>query len=363
MKYKINIIRYHFGEFIFSFFVWIFTTMLFLFIKIDDLSSEDLQRIYGLAPNITKRYLYVNGFIISSIFGLINAFLHAYIYNRIMRKASYYKIVLTRLFLFFCVSTVVLYFIFRNFYDYDFWSLFTLKSNHVHLSFYSFYLYLMMIDILQTTFLQLRRSLGVDFFQNFIKSKYSKPKTENRVFMFIDLVNSTPTVEKLGAVRFSSFIQDCFMFLSDVVIKYNGIIYQYVGDEVVINWKKERHFEYDDCLEMFFEFQKILNDNYAYFIEHYQLTPRFRCSLNDGEVSVAFVGDTKREIAFHGNVLHVASRLESVAKDYDADMVISDSFYHQIKNKQNYDFSVLDNLFLRGVNKKTKAYTVKKKNL
>ena len=54
--------------------------------------------------------------------------------------------------------------------------------------------------------------------------------------MFMDLKSSTTVAEKLGHLKYSSFIRDSFMDINEVVPLYNAQVYQYVGDEIVLSW-------------------------------------------------------------------------------------------------------------------------------
>ena len=58
--------------------------------------------------------------------------------------------------------------------------------------------------------------------------------------MFIDLKDSTPIAEKLGHKDYFRFIRDFIYFISIALIEYNGRIYQYVGDEIVVSWPYQR---------------------------------------------------------------------------------------------------------------------------
>ena len=53
--------------------------------------------------------------------------------------------------------------------------------------------------------------------------------------MFIDLKDSTPIAEKLGTVEYFRFIRQFIEIVSTALLEYNGRIYQYVGDEVVVS--------------------------------------------------------------------------------------------------------------------------------
>lgn len=55
--------------------------------------------------------------------------------------------------------------------------------------------------------------------------------------MFIDLKDSTPIAEKLGHQNYFLFIREFIYNLSLALIEHNGIIYQYVGDEILVSLK------------------------------------------------------------------------------------------------------------------------------
>jgi adenylate cyclase len=54
--------------------------------------------------------------------------------------------------------------------------------------------------------------------------------------MFIDLKDSTPIAEKLGNIPYFKFIREFIYQISIALIEHDGIIYQYVGDEIVVSW-------------------------------------------------------------------------------------------------------------------------------
>lgn len=66
--------------------------------------------------------------------------------------------------------------------------------------------------------------------------RYRTPREETRIFMFMDLKSSTATAEKLGHLRYSSFIRDCFSDINEVLFPFRAQVYQYVGDEIVVTW-------------------------------------------------------------------------------------------------------------------------------
>ena len=51
---------------------------------------------------------------------------------------------------------------------------------------------------------------GKGVFVNILLGKFRRPKEQERIFMFIDLKDSTTIAEKLGHLRYTYLIQDCF---------------------------------------------------------------------------------------------------------------------------------------------------------
>jgi adenylate cyclase len=88
--------------------------------------------------------------------------------------------------------------------------------------------------------LQVSDKFGQGVLISFLLGKYYRPKEDDRIFMFMDLKSSTTSAEKLGHIKYSQFIQDCFFDITDVITKYDAKIYQYVGDEL----ENQPHFEF-----------------------------------------------------------------------------------------------------------------------
>jgi len=70
--------------------------------------------------------------------------------------------------------------------------------------------------------------------------------------MFLDIESSTQIAERLGDNRFYALLNQFFYDLTDAVIQTDGEIYEYVGDEVTIPWKKQRAYETGIVCGVFF---------------------------------------------------------------------------------------------------------------
>jgi adenylate cyclase len=81
---------------------------------------------------------------------------------------------------------------------------------------------------------QLNRMLGPGTLVNLLLGRYHRPVAEDRIFMFLDLNDSTAIAAALGPARFNDFKNDFFYDIAEPVLETRGQIYQYVGDEAVV---------------------------------------------------------------------------------------------------------------------------------
>ena len=85
--------------------------------------------------------------------------------------------------------------------------------------------------------LEISDKYGPGGLRNLIRGRYHKPRKENRIFLFLDINESTTIAEKIGHEKYFNMLHDFFADITDPIISNWGHIYQYVGDEVVICWK------------------------------------------------------------------------------------------------------------------------------
>ncbi len=171
--------------------------------------------------------------------------------------------------------------------------------------------------------INISEKLGQGVLVNYLLGRYHNPKEENRLFMFLDLISSTAYAERLGHKKYSRLIQDCYYDLTDVVLKYDAQIYQYVGDEVVLTWEKERGITNNNCIKAFFEFEHIIKAKDNYYKEKYGFVPEFKAGLNYGLVTVTEVGEMKKELAYHGDAINIAARIRSSCCSFNKKLLVS----------------------------------------
>jgi len=199
---------------------------------------------------------------------------------------------------------------------------------------------------------------GRGVFLNMLLGKYKKPKEEERVLMFIDLKDSTKIAEHLGHETYSRFIQDCFKDLNSVLRKYEAEVYQYVGDEAVINWTQKRGFKTNNCTMLFFAFQNLLLKKSEYYLSKYQYTPEFKAGIHFGKIMVTEVGTVKKELAFHGDVINTASRIQGLCNTYNASLLVSETVLERLNTTTISFEEITEDITLRGKQEQLRVYIV-----
>jgi adenylate cyclase len=218
--------------------------------------------------------------------------------------------------------------------------------------------HLSMSSVLYHFILQINKKFGPGVLLEYTLGRYFVPKVEDRVFMFLDLKSSTQLAETLEHVSYSKLIQDCYAELTTPLIDYKAQVYQYAGDEVVVSWRMNRFFSPSYCHEFFYAFQKRLEAKRDYFLRHYGVYPQFKAGAHCGKVTVAEVGEIKTEIAYHGDVINTASRIQNLCNRFEKQLLVSESLLEHLPDKDSARVSFVAEAELRGKEATTKIYAI-----
>ncbi len=201
---------------------------------------------------------------------------------------------------------------------------------------------------------------GPGVFRDFLLGKYFRPKREERIFMFIDLRSSTSIAEKLGEQRYFNFLRDVFQHATTSILDSKGEIYQYVGDEIVISWKMHKGIDNANCLNCFFEIQEALQLKASYYQENYDgIIPEFKAGLHYGYVMAGEIGVVKREIAFSGDVLNTASRIQEKCNVLGVNILLSNYLLDKLSlQTDSFAPRKMGDMELRGKKQKVMLYTI-----
>lgn len=226
----------------------------------------------------------------------------------------------------------------------------------------------LIMDVLVTSsvvlfYIKIEELLGDRLFAKYLMGNYAKPKKEIRIFMFIDMKDSTTIAEQLNDYQFYEFVNECFRLMSKDILKTHAQILKYIGDEIIFTWKPKEGLKKSNCLRLFFAFEKSLEKKKADFEKKYGMYPEFKAGLHIGEVISAQIGDIKKSIDFSGDVINTAARIQSVCNRYDANLLISKELYQQLPSEKAkyFQFEDLGKVELKGKEAPVNLYNVTKR--
>jgi adenylate cyclase len=192
--------------------------------------------------------------------------------------------------------------------------------------FYIFLVYYFLMACVITFITQVNKKYGPGVLVPLLLGKYRQPKEEERIFMFMDLQSSTSIAEQLGHLRYSSFIRDSFMDINQVIVKHNAEIYQYVGDEIVLSWHMAEGLNDLWCIRFYFACGEQFANRAAYYQQQYGRLPFFKAGLHGGKITVVEIGEMKRDIAYHGDTINTAARIQNLCNTYQKSLLLSKGF-------------------------------------
>ena len=83
--------------------------------------------------------------------------------------------------------------------------------------------------------------------------------------------------------------------------------------------------------------------------------------MNCGTVTVAEVGELKKEIAYHGDVLNTASRIQDKCNEYDKPLLISNNLYKKMPRTGFFNIDLIGEMMLKGKMNPVAIYSVERK--
>lgn len=211
---------------------------------------------------------------------------------------------------------------------------------------WAIYFYVLVVDFMLSVLRQVNLMLGEGNLRKLLMGHFYTPREEERIFMFLDLKSSTPMAEKLGHVQYSKLVQDCFNDLG-IVASSDAEIYQYVGDEAVLTWEMESGIENLSCLNTFYRFKQRLEDKRQYYELKYGCHPFFKAGMHVGVVTVTEVGKYKKEIAYHGDTVNTAARIQGQCNNLKSELLVSEALKSKL-DTDTFHFKPMGSVPLKG---------------
>ncbi|MFC1665539.1 adenylate/guanylate cyclase domain-containing protein [Pseudomonadota bacterium] len=227
-----------------------------------------------------------------------------------------------------------------------------------HPVFYSVIAFVFCIVAVLQTIAQIVRITGGRVLINFILGKYHTPVSEERIFMFLDLVGSTQLAERLGDIGVQTMITRFFFDISEPIIEFGGEIHRYIGDQVVIIWPLDKGANILRAILCYFAIfakaTKIAPD----YEREFGSALTFRVGLHGGPVVVSECGDFKQELVYYGNSVNTAARIEQQCKAFDCSFLVSGDLINRIDLPNTLSAQSKGVVQLRGLKTETELFTI-----
>ncbi len=212
---------------------------------------------------------------------------------------------------------------------------------------YAIALFLM---IFMTGLGQINAKLGPGVLWGWMAGRYHRPREEERIFMFLDVRDSTPLAEQLGNLKFSALIQMFFRDLGDCLSERKGAVSHFIGDEAVIFWKPS---DAANCVRFFFDLQEQIEERALEYERRFGVVPSFKAGAHVGPVVAVEVSAGKSEIVLHGDAVNTTARIAGMCAELGRDFLISGELARRLPS---CDLASLGEFVLKGKAEKVELF-------
>jgi len=210
------------------------------------------------------------------------------------------------------------------------------------------FIYISSVVFILFAIMQIVRSIGPRVLLSILLGRYLGPVREDRIFMFLDIKDSTPMSEKLGDLGVQELIAQFFFDITEPILEWGGEVHRYIGDEVVITWFSKDGLKDANCLQCCFAIQDRIRQRSARYMEKFGVVPEFRIGLHAGPIVAAQCGDVKQELVYFGDTINTTARIEQYCKTANKPLLISAELYRQLPKKDLWQATEVGSVLLRG---------------
>lgn len=153
--------------------------------------------------------------------------------------------------------------------------------------------------------------------------------------MFSDIRNFTTYCEKTAPEKVVKILNDYLTRMSQVIIKYDGTLDKYIGDEIMAFWGAPLDQPRHARLAVQAGYEMILEMKKLHLLWEKEGTDPFSIGvgMNTGEMIVGNVGSTIRmDYTVIGDSVNLAARVERLTRKFNSDFLITEYTYQQVKD-------------------------------
>ncbi len=186
-----------------------------------------------------------------------------------------------------------------------------------------------------------------------------RPRRRLVTVLFSDIRGFTSISERLQPEQVDEMLQEYLTVMTEVVFRHGGTVDKYIGDAIMGLYNAP----YEDpdhalkAIRTALEFQERAIPFSARWEAKFGVTIRCGVGINSGEAVVGSLGSRQRnEYTAIGDAVNLAARLESITKDYNVPIIISEYTYDYVKGR--FPTHELDTVTVKGKSQPVKIYGV-----
>ncbi len=206
---------------------------------------------------------------------------------------------------------------------------------------------------------QVGRKLGRGVILSFITGKYYRPVEQQKIFMFLNIPSSEAIIDEIGRMYFHRFINEIAYDITLPILNNNGIIYQYVEDEMVIVWRMKEGIKNASAIRCYFDIKDKIHEQKEKYIHRYGVSPKFNAALHCGDVVKGEIGFIKTEIVYHGDVINTTSRILHACSHVKNEILVSSQLIDLIELPLIYQSKKCGDIKLKGKKEPMELFTIK----
>lgn len=194
---------------------------------------------------------------------------------------------------------------------------------------------------------KMRQFVSFDIFEQLLREPSSlTPKVSNITVLFSDIRNFTLLSSRLKVEEIAEILnRSYFSPLSEIIMKYRGMIDKYIGDSIMALFGAPVYF--DDHALMAVRCAKEMMERIKSFNSEIEMG----IGIATGNVTVGLFGsENKKEYTAFGMAVNIAARLQKLAKA--GEILISE----ETKNRLNHTFSLKEKGILNFPQREVKYY-------
>jgi class 3 adenylate cyclase len=154
--------------------------------------------------------------------------------------------------------------------------------------------------------------------------------------------------EKMGELRVQDLLTRFFYDIDGAITARGGEVHAYVGDEVIVTWRVGSGKRQHRCLDCFFAIQDRIAARADLYRREFGVVPDFRAGLHTGPVVISECGDSHRQVAYFGDTVNVAARLQAHCKEVGRALLVSGDLLRLLHPGQDLVVDALGPTRLRG---------------